>query len=361
MSYKLFSKVNGVVLLSILLLPACAGVDYGKLSINPVDKVSTIIPDACLGYYSSFKKTKVSVTQFLDGQKLGGSTPQQYGSSGYNENNYMIDDESRFRKYLANNAGLFLQSIIENKLANENTIQLYSRSQIVNILREQKFQMTVSDPDTVAQFGRLSGVDYLITGYVNSIGYSYYEKPASNFISVNSMNLFSFYHKDPEKHWTVSTDFTIQLIDVSTGKIIKSERFTDSLTKQLNYFNPSFILNMAKESVSNALSSFMSKFGYYFDKPMYIDEMRGKISQVLISKGTNYGINKGDILNMYATEEISDLNTGKALCQLRKIKGYVVVKKTSPTSSIGWLQNVDKNKKSKNRPKIGTILYKKRN
>ncbi|MDR2401202.1 MAG: CsgG/HfaB family protein [Deferribacteraceae bacterium] len=118
-----------------------------------------------------------------------------------------------------------LSSVIDKvEEGGRKRFQVYDRAQIENIIREQKFQTTIADPNTMVKFGRLSGIE---AGFFGGLNYttgsrSYLEKRTK----CEKENCYEYNVSCTDTDHALRT--TLSLTDFSTAKILYSNTFNKS-------------------------------------------------------------------------------------------------------------------------------------
>jgi hypothetical protein len=98
------------------------------------------------------------------------------GASGKKVGLAVLDFDLRGRlKQTEPDAGRTISSLVLSRI-DPNRFELYERSQILQLLQEQKLQMSdiMNDTDKAIQFGKLKGIRYIILGSVDQLGETYF-------------------------------------------------------------------------------------------------------------------------------------------------------------------------------------------
>jgi len=177
-------------------------------------------------------------------------------------------------------------------------VDVFSRQQMMKVLTEQNFQMNMADPNTVVRFGKIAGVDYIITGTVDNIKATYVPKSSSSSSSSGSTwgDLLAGVLKAGVEAttvgWNVNTEMTVQLIDASTGQLIFSKKVSGrELGGEQPGFNPELVVNAAKKAFGESIEDIKPELSDLLGSKAYINQLRGNKQLALISMGRNDGIN----------------------------------------------------------------------
>ncbi|MDR2400256.1 MAG: penicillin-binding protein activator LpoB, partial [Deferribacteraceae bacterium] len=157
-----------------------AAIDPSLMEIGTGDMEEISIPSVCGGIYDR-AGINVAVAEFLNNTAYqSGQVTTASGSSGFGvavapgfAGGHTFHNYESASRYLEPQLGEFAQSAVEGVLVNLGGVNVVARSQLDRILKEQQFQITIADPDTAVNFGRLAGARYMITGSVDNIKVSY--------------------------------------------------------------------------------------------------------------------------------------------------------------------------------------------
>lgn len=367
-------------LMSLLLLfvvASCGGkkhLDLTGMVPMPQDRETVNVPKECEYLYGT-KSYEVAVVEFANNTGYGDMTVKnrQTNAAGVSDTvgvgvgtgrvdrrgNYVgmgvgsshtvsaySSNSTEFMSQFAPSLGTFAQSVTEETLAQLGGVNLINRSHMDKILREQQFQMTLADPNSVMEFGRLSGVKYIFTGSVDNIQ-AQYTAPSS--VSGNGSNLgmmvsaLSAGYNAAASGWFVSTAMTLNLIDAETGKVIysKTVKSKERATQSPN-FQPDIIINTAKRIMGNAVQAAKNELTNIFEMNGYINEMRGGKKVVQINLGSEKGIHYGDVLDVYDVQVATDFLTKESKCNLVKLDARVTVSdQISSGGSWGYLEGAE--------------------
>lgn len=376
--------------LSILFMFACAQppkVDPGAMQITPADQEQVQIPKVCEAQYQG-KKYKVAVVDFANNTGYGdmkavntqvqgqsktttqsagvaavvvgpGVAAGGYASASQTERKYSADINTFYRE-IAPNLGQYAQSAVEDAIMQIGGVQVFTRQQVGKVLQEQGFQMNMADPNTVTKFGKISGVDYIITGTVDLIKAHYVQRTKNDTNTGNVwLNLALAATKAAVDAatvgWNVNTEMTVQLIDASTGQLILSKKVKGrELAGEQPAFNPELVVNAAKKAFGESVDDIKPEFSDLFGAKAYINQLRGGKQVALVSLGKADGLQPGQKIEAYEFMEITDFMTKKASCQKSKIDVEMVVS-NQIDDNTAWVKIEGKPENVK-RLKIGTLV-----
>jgi hypothetical protein len=375
------------LLVVIVMLYACAAapkLDPASLEITPADIEQVVIPPVCMAQYQS-KKLSVAVLPFVNNTTYGtmqaeststeGEATREHASAGVagavvapgaigagyaqasKTNVRYSKDVNTFYRQLAPQLGEFAQSAVENTIVNIGGVKVFSRSQMQKILEEQAFQMNIADPNTIAQFGKIAGVSYVIVGTVDNI-HAKYVPPTQTESSGNLfVDILSATAKSVIEGWNVTTSMTVQLIDVATGQILLSKKVEGrEIGGTQPGFNPEMVVTAAKRAMEQSVADIRPLFSDYFATNIYINQIRGNKSVVMVSAGKLDGIKPGDKLEAFEFLEIQDFMTKQKSCTKNKIPVEIVVS-DQVGDNYAWAKVTGKPQNLK-RLKVGTLVRK---
>lgn len=217
--------------------------------------------------------------------------------------------------------------------------------------------MNIADPNTIAQFGKIAGVSYVIVGTVDNI-HAKYVPPTQTESSGNLfVDILSATAKSVIEGWNVTTSMTVQLIDVATGQILLSKKVEGrEIGGTQPGFNPEMVVTAAKRAMEESVADIKPLFSDYFATNIYINQIRGNKSVVMVSAGKLDGIKPGDKLEAFEFLEIQDFMTKQKSCTKNKIPVEIVVS-DQVGDNYAWAKVTGKPQNLK-RLKVGTLVRK---
>lgn len=370
----------------LFLVPACGRpvIDMSVMQLTPADSQTADVPKSCEYLYET-KSWEIAVLEFKNntgyGQGVvGGSSTvgaglsrtetvgtgfavggphaaMGIGASTSSTASVWSEDSSLFLTEFAPSLNTFAQSVTEDTLASIGGVNVLSRSQMENILKEQQFQMTLADTNTIMELGKLAGVKYIFTGSVDNIETKYIAPTALDggdstiglMVSIVSASVDM-----AQQGWYVTVSFTLNLIDAETGKILYSKRFKDSGRATQSYaFQPNLVINAAKGLFSSAVTKARDELSNIFEIKGYINEMRGGKRIAKINLGSAKGIKEGDVFDLYEIYSSTDFLTKEKKCSMSKTGAKLTIAdQVSASEAWGFVSGKDKQKE---KVKIGTL------
>lgn len=248
--------------------------------------------------------------------------------------------------------------LVESMILKTGGATLISRADMEKVDTELKLQDSgLLDPNTVVEFGKNSGVQYIVTGSINYVkrNYSGYSSASQAVHDVTKNNSDPYVqiagaliHVGTVLFDTMNiyTSATIKVIDVSTGEIA----FTKNIAEEIdigNYPNPTYgqIVGGIKAAIAKSLPQLKDDFQRYFSIQGYITQIRknGDDFIVQLSLGNQYKIEPNQLFKVYTFEENTDPLTNKVSCE--KIELPVVLKATKQISNTHTWAVVDEGEK----------------
>jgi hypothetical protein len=246
--------------------------------------------------------------------------------------------------------------LIEDIVISSGGAKLFSRNDMDKIDNELKFQDSgLIDPNSAVEFGKLSGVRYIITVSIDNVEQEY---KGNSDIAAAAQNVASHTdNKDAQiatglvrlfTEWTdgmiVKTSVTIRVIDVQTGKILFSKivRAKKNIGK---IKKPTYdqIIGAIKSSIQKSLNDVKSKLSEYFSIKGYITQIRKDGDQLIaqVNIGNKYNVVENQKFAVYSFEENTDPMTNKTTCD--KILTPVVLKASNQITNTHTWASVETN------------------
>lgn len=339
---------------------SCGGIkDPYDFEIKEKDRQVVDIPDSCAYFYDDSVKI-VAVgefannTSFQQGKREFESAAAAAGYRGASA------AYSRMMQDMTPQLSEYAQASTESVLVSMGGSKVVSRSQMEAILKEQQFQMTLADPDTVVEFGRLSGAEYIVAGSVDNIKLNYTAPVSTNYDTSNAVGLIfalgSTVYNAAVTGWVVETELTINIIDVSTGQIIASHSSIGQshVSDASVAFSTDQAVAGAKQAMGESIYKTLSFFNRYFEMRSYINELRGNKKLARISVGRNNGVIEGDSFAVMEIVPNTDFLTGQTTCSVIETKATLTVTEFTG-EDFAWAE-VDGGKKQLSKVRIGSLL-----
>ncbi len=299
--------------------------------------------------------TRANTTGVVAGGRnvaVGASTTKARTKTIYSE------DSTTFMTQFAPSLGTFAQSAVEEAIANIGGVQLYNRSSLDQILAEQQFQMTIADPDTVMEFGRLSGVKFILTGSVDYIETKYIQptqvRDMSNEVAT-AFTIASLIADTALSGWYVSVATTLTLLNAETGEVVFSQRFEDEArASQHTNFQPDLIINAAKSLIVTALDNSKNYIADHFAITGYVNATRGDKTIAQINLGKSDGVKEGDVFTVHTLNVATDFLTQSSFCTVETVDAEIIIS-NQIDSENAW-GYIKANKKSMPHVKTGAYI-----
>lgn len=355
----------------IIVLSSCVGgpkVDPASYQITPADIEKIAIPGICQASYKT-ETPRIAVVEFQNNTTYGDMTASNTQFSGQStttrksaaavgviaapgavgiggvsasksRTNYSGNVDT-FVREIAPAIGEYAQSSVESTMSAIGGMDLFDRARLNQILAEQKFQMTIGDPSTAVELGKLAGVSYIITGTVDNITTKYKDKVENDSGAGGGLGAFlsvAAAAANTQAGWNVDIEMTVKLLDVATGQVIVNKKVEghEVAGNQPN-FNPEMAVTAAKKAMGEAVDDLRPIFSEKFAQRGYIQQLRGGKQVALINLGSEKGLQPGTKLDAYDFMEIIDPLTNVATCNMSKIPvNLVVSNQVQPRQS--WLE-----------------------
>lgn len=361
----MLKKVATLALMTLFASCATVKVDPSTAIVTDFDREVVSIPDICKTATFS-NKPRVAVARFQNNTSYGDMTSKNTNVTGYGRSNtvgagvsknignrtsvsggasntvsaYTSQADSYMRK-IAPKIGEYAQAATENIVSNLGSMVIYDRSSLSAVLDEQKFQMTIADPDTAVELGKLAGVEYVLTGSVDSIDARYIQPVNDKGQSTGDAWVdlaLSLTHAliNINTGWLVNVELSVKMINVSTGQVVVNKKMQG---KQLAGggagLNPELISEAAKRAMGVAIKDLSDELLIHFTPRGYITQMRNNKKLVMVNMGSNDSVRAGDKLKAYEFIEISDPFTGDSSCDMLTIPVEITVS-NQISGSTAW-------------------------
>jgi curli biogenesis system outer membrane secretion channel CsgG len=362
------------IFLSVFFFAGCAvTLEPSLMEIMPGDTEEAGMPLACDGIYNT-SGINVAVAEFVNNtayQKGQVTTTNSRSQTGVTVAPRFISGQSfhdydSASRYFEPQLGEFAQSAVEGVLVNLGGVNVIARSQLEQILQEQQFQMTIADPDTAVNFGRLAGARYIVTGSVDNIKVSYLPQvqpviAGDSRESLIASLIFSaavLTYDALAAGWNVETALSVNVVDVETAQIVASTRVKGAGNiGTASYFTLEQLVEGAKSAMNKSMQKVMPMLGEQFKVKGYINELRGGKRIALVSMGSNMGLKHGDKLVPQVMNVQTDFVSKVQKCTVTPLN-FTLTVSSSMGADHAWTR-VDTSDETKlSRLKLGTVVYK---
>jgi len=326
------------------------------------------IPDSCKSEYKKLMKPpKIAVINFTNNSNFGvgkvtnksnsykaginlGVTPFGIGAGVNKKNNQNI-----VNRIVDPKLDKAITSAFETILANMGGVEVYSRNDLEKILKEQKLEHSgLFNSQTLTKLGKLTGVNYIITGSIDSVSQEYKDytditRFASSVIVETSKNkktalLTGTAAQVANKFISgmkITTTVSFRVLDIETGKILFSKQITES--KNIGrYPNPKYsqIIGAIKYNIIQGLQQVKSEFSTFFTPKGYILQVRSDKSYknfiAQINLGSKDHILPGQTFKVYKFNEFIDPVTHKKQCDTSFMNIKLIVSKNQIQEHRSW-------------------------
>ncbi len=269
-------------------------------------------------------------------------------------------DINTFYRQISSYLGEYAQSSVESIIANLGGVELYTRARMQDIMKEQNFQMNVADPNTLVKLGKIAGVEYIITGTVDNINAKYIPPDNSKLKKTGNAWLdvalaATKAAANSQSGWVVTTELTVQIIDVSTGRIILSKKVKGrEVAGKQPGFNPELVVTAAKKAIGESIDDIKPATSDMFDAKAYINQLRGGKKVALIGMGKNKKLEPGQEIEAYEFLEIQDFMSKEKSCTKSKIPVKMIVS-NQVDDRTAWV-TIEGDPSAVARIKVGTLV-----
>jgi curli biogenesis system outer membrane secretion channel CsgG len=204
-----------------------------------------------------------------------------------------------------------------DEIVNMGGAKVFTRTEMHKVLEEHKFQMSGHvDDETLIKFGRLAGLQHIITGSINDMNFA---------TTTEERGYYELFTKRKGTKMVTETkadvELGIRMLDVTTGEIILSTRVRGRET--LGGGDAVTVISAIKKACGDALKDIRPEFSKRFTIKGYILQTRtspdGKERSALINIGEKQGMKGGYKVIIYTFQEIKDPFTGKSICDKVKL------------------------------------------
>ncbi|WP_238320632.1 CsgG/HfaB family protein [Limisalsivibrio acetivorans] len=324
--------------------------------VMPSDTHFITIPDTCKSSYT-FEKPRIAVVEFSNNTGYGDMKAQNTQFQGESETKRVsggvagvvatpgavgvgyVGASKTDHKYsgsvdtymrdISPKVGEYAQNAVETTVHSLGGMEVFDRTNLQKIMSEHKFQMTVGDPDTAVQLGKLAGVEYIFTGSVDSISAKYVPKSSTRNNQAGwlgaAMSLTAM-AANTQSGWIVNVEMTTKMLDVSTGQVIINRKVQGrEVAGGGKALNPELIVSAAKKAMGEAVADLNPELSQKFAPGGYIKQIRGGKKVALVNMGFNNGLEAGQSLAVYDIFEVKDPFTQESACNMAIIPIEVIV------------------------------------
>ena len=196
---------------------------------------------------------------------------------------------------------------------------------------ELKFQDSgLVDPDSAVEFGKVSGVRYIITGSIDNVDQKYRDNEGaagavsdatknSDSQAVRMLGSLMKMGASMTDGMIITTKMTVKMLDVQTGKIVFSKVLEESGNiGKIQDPNYDQTVGGIKKAMMDALPTLSEDFANYFAVKGYITQLRKKDKDVIaqVNIGREMKVVENQVFKVYSFEEMEDPMTGNITCDV---------------------------------------------
>lgn len=230
-----------------------------------------------------------------------------------------------------------LISPLEDMIILSKGATVIARNDLEKINNELKLQDSgLLEQNTLVEFGKLSGAEYLITGSLDFVEQNY-RNNARIAMMANQLTSFSKNEKVQiggllgllgsviTDGLTLHTKITIKVIHISSGKILFSKQLEASrFIGKIRYASDEQIIEGIKATMNDTLPQIQNDLIKLFNPIGYITKILAednsfKSTILQINLGTNHNIKKDDTFEVYTLDTVTDPITSQEFCEQRKL------------------------------------------
>ena len=223
-------------------------------------------------------------------------------------------------------------SPLEDMILKSSGANLITRNDFEKINNELKLQNSgILDLNTIVEFGKLSGVEYIITGSIDSVEQNYRDN-SKYALMANQVTAFSRNEKVQlgglatllgtiaTDGLSITTKITIKMIEVKSGKILFTQQLDKSnFIHHVRKASQSQVSENIKNTMIESLPQIQNEILKLFNPQGYIVSIKTQnntfdetIAQINLGKKNN--IQQNDIFSVYTLETIIDPITQIEYC-----------------------------------------------
>ena len=332
-------------------------------------KEKAIIPAVCKTQYESVMPT-VAVVDFTNNSTFGKASintiKRKKNSAavvgvGIGANGLIAGGASASKSNMTNTKRKIdakisesVVSLVENQIVSNGGAKIFTRKDMDKIDAELKFQDSgLLDPNTVVEFGKTSGVRYIITGSIDNISQEYRgnadaantakdaTKSSDNKTAKMLTSMLSI-AADLTDGMIVKTALTVRVLDVQSGKVVLSKTLEgDKNIGKIKEPTYDQIIGGVKLAISESLVDINKEFANYFSVQGYVTQVRKNADDVIVQVniGEQYKVKENQLFDVYVFEENEDPMTGKITCD--RIKTSTRLKASNQITSTHTWTTVD--------------------
>lgn len=262
--------------------------DFDPLSFKDDTDSASVIPDICKKQITTEGNLRVGAVNFTNQSKDKIRVPEAWG----------------WWKDLEVNLPEVVTDHIISELVAVGGARVYTRTELNKLMEEQKFQISgLTDDKTLVGFGKLVGLQYIITGSINNIGFT-----------TGAMALLT--GSRPQ----IEVQLSVRMINVETGEIVLSKGVVGKhILEASDYVG---VVSGIKKAITKSLEDTRPEFSKLFTVRGYIlQTKKGEegVKAALINIGEKHGLKTGMKMHIHYFQEVKDPFTGQSICNILRL------------------------------------------
>ncbi len=262
--------------------------DFDPLSFSDDNDNVPVIPDICKKQFTTEGNLRVGAVKFTNQAKEKIRVPEAWG----------------WWKDLEFNLPEVVTDHVISELVSIGGARVYTRTELDKLMEEQKFQISgLTDDKTLVGFGKLVGLQYIITGSINNIGFT-----------TGAMALLT--GSRPQ----IEIQLSVRMINIETGEIVLSKGVVGKhILEASDYVG---VVSGIKKAVTKSLSDTRPEFSKLFTVKGYIlQTKKGEegIKAALINIGEKHGLKTGMKMYINTFNALKDPFTGQSICNIVRL------------------------------------------
>jgi curli biogenesis system outer membrane secretion channel CsgG len=347
-------KVSLLSVVVIAVFTGCGGNKIDVLSYPEKIKTKVTIPEVCIPEYksampfvavmdftnnSTFGKGQIDETKsnsnlFRKSAGVAGivASPVGIGMGAATASNVKRKSKTtNLKRSVDAKLSKSITGPLETLVVNSGGAKLFTRTDMYKIDAELKFQDSgLVDPDTVVEFGKTSGVRYIITGSIDNVEQKYTDNSrATNGLSdvtkqsgnqsIKLVGALLSLGTSLTDGMDITAKMTIKMIDVQTGKIIFSKQLEEtSHIGKIPYPTYDQIIGGIKAAMLESLPRLKEDLVNHFTVKGYITQIKSKDDDIIVQVniGRDFKVEENQIFKVYSFDEIEDPMSGSISCDI---------------------------------------------
>jgi curli biogenesis system outer membrane secretion channel CsgG len=330
-----------------------SSIDISKYKTNINEKID--LPQECRVLYEN-KKHSVAVVNFTNNTNFSSADVNDKSSDDSVHIGLNIigigagkkSSSSKTKRLVNPKLASSFIPMIQDMLIKTGSVNLFEREDYEKVNTELKFQDSgLLDPNSVVEFGKTSGVKYIVTGSIDKVSHNYrnysqFTNKAVNAavltkdkdfkIAAASLHLASSFFDGT----TVKTAVTVKIIDVASGRIVFTKKINNE-SKINGNKEPTYsqLVGAVKDNIEEALPALENRLLKHFSYNAYITKIKEYKDDriVQINLGKDSSIKKDMAFEVFNIESTTDPLSGKITCDLIPTKLELEVKEVLSNSS----------------------------